>query len=120
MSRNNAYHVASSEITPESIYLNRRNFLKGMSLLGSSLILAACARTSESQGVISRRDIPPTVTVDELGDLLTSFESIANYNNYFEFGFDKQSPAERAGKLQTNSVDSRDFWPGSKTKNTGN
>jgi sulfoxide reductase catalytic subunit YedY len=91
--------ILSSEITPEQIYLNRRLFMKGMSVLGSGLLLAACGRLSD----FNPNALSPstTATADELGDTLTSFESITNYNNYYEFGSDKQSPAERASKLRT-------------------
>ena len=34
-------------------------------------------------------------TTDELGDPLTSFEAITNYNNYYEFSTDKQAVAEQ-------------------------
>jgi methionine sulfoxide reductase catalytic subunit len=32
---------------------------------------------------------------------LTSFEDVTSYNNFYEFGFDKSEPAERAGSLIT-------------------
>jgi sulfoxide reductase catalytic subunit YedY len=31
----------------------------------------------------------------------TSFEDVTSYNNFYEFGFDKSEPAERAGQLVT-------------------
>ncbi len=35
--------VVPSEITPEDVYLNRRQFIKSMGIVGmSSLLLAAC------------------------------------------------------------------------------
>ncbi|MFH1183534.1 MAG: hypothetical protein V1755_00650, partial [Chloroflexota bacterium] len=35
--------VLPSEITPQSLYRNRRDFLKATGILGGSALLAACA-----------------------------------------------------------------------------
>ena len=35
--------VLSSEITPESLYFNRRDFLRAAGILSGSALLAACA-----------------------------------------------------------------------------
>ena len=83
--------VKSSEITPYSLYLSRRDFLKAAGIVTGSTLLAACApkatRTALPQGVA------PDVSgkFDELGDPANSFEDITNYNNYYEFSTDKQS-----------------------------
>ena len=39
-------------------------------------------------------------TTDELGDPLTTYEAVTNYNNYYEFGTDKREPAIRAKDFQ--------------------
>jgi sulfoxide reductase catalytic subunit YedY len=38
---------------------------------------------------------------DELGDPLTTFEAVTNYNNYYEFSLDKQEVAARARDFKT-------------------
>lgn len=43
--------IKSSEITPESLYLNRRDFLKGITLIGTGAILAACGIKPTTEGV---------------------------------------------------------------------
>ncbi len=48
--------VLPSEITPKSLYLNRRDFLKAAGILTGSALLAACAPTGSSGG--SRRPTP--------------------------------------------------------------
>lgn len=40
-------------------------------------------------------------TVDELGDSLTSFDAITNYNNYYEFSLDKEEVAKKAKDFVT-------------------
>ena len=89
--------IKSSEITPEHIYLNRRDFLKGLGIVSASaLVLAACGGQPGSTSQPTQGEIIETaakVTQDELGDSLTSFEAITNYNNFYEFSLDKEKVA---------------------------
>jgi sulfoxide reductase catalytic subunit YedY len=97
--------IPSSEITPEHIYLNRRNFMKGIgSLAVGAAVLSACAPAVPSSPAASSPTAsapvevegPPPVAgaaTDELGDPLNTFEEITNYNNYYEFSVDKQAVA---------------------------
>ena len=70
MPRIKAPAIASSEITPQSLYLNRREFL-----------LASL--------VISKRMVTTT-------DPLSTRETITTFNNFYEFGTDKADPAKNA------------------------
>jgi sulfoxide reductase catalytic subunit YedY len=103
--------IASSEITPEHVYLNRRQFMKGAGTLTlSALALAACGGkppAQETSSVIfptSTAVIPEvyasTIT-DELGDELNTFEQISNFNNFYEFTTDKQAVAREARNFVT-------------------
>jgi sulfoxide reductase catalytic subunit YedY len=93
--------IPSSEITPESIYLDRRALLKAMGfaglsgLLGESLINSAAAAESVLQ--YSKPTLPAYATTDAL----TPYEHVTNYNNFYELGLDKTDPAANAGKLKT-------------------
>ena len=96
-------HVAvpSSEITPESAYLSRRDWLKMMGIVSAASLLAACApRVTESgPGAVTPLpvspvpDTAPGATSDEYGSPANTFEEITNYNNYYEFSTDKQAVA---------------------------
>src|SRR3972149_2230005 len=85
--------VKSSEITPYSQYLSRRDFLKAAGILTGSALLAACAPIAA--GTAAPGDEGPVVLAsgktDELGDPANSFEDITNYNNYYEFSTNKES-----------------------------
>jgi sulfoxide reductase catalytic subunit YedY len=85
--------VKSSEITPYSQYLSRREFLKTAGLVGGSALLAACAPQAADAAVpeIEAEALPSKV--DELGDPANSFEDITNYNNYYEFSTNKEAVA---------------------------
>lgn len=69
-----------SDVTPQHLFLNRRQIIAGAAALAASPALAAGYSTDEAPN---------------------SFEDITNYNNYYEFGYGKQDPAAYAGDLTT-------------------
>ncbi|MER2599558.1 MAG: protein-methionine-sulfoxide reductase catalytic subunit MsrP [Caldilineales bacterium] len=91
--------IQSSEITPESVYLNRRQFMKQMGVLAAGAVaLAACgapAAAPTAQPTVSD-DSTATGLQDELGDPANSFAQITNYNNFYEFTTDKERVAQLA------------------------
>lgn len=96
--------VKSSEITPEHVYFNRRQFIKSMGFVGlSSLLLAACAPTSTSGTTAETVEIDPEYTgmTDELGNPANAFEEITNYNNFYEFTTNKERVAQLAADFQS-------------------
>lgn len=94
-----SWEIPSSEITPEHVYLSRRQFMTGAAALTATTLLAACGGSDSNQNVGNDAAATPltagsvTVTTDELGDELTSFEDVTNYNNYYEFTTDKERVA---------------------------
>lgn len=114
--------VKSSEITPESVYLSRRQFIKvtgaALGSAAAAAILAACkpspAAPTATSGVqqtlqatststpIPVTPFPPlTATTDELGASLTSFDDITNYNNYYEFSLNKSDVITKSKNFRT-------------------
>ncbi len=96
--------IRSSEITPEHLYYSRRDFLKGAGILTSgSILLAACGGRTTPVISTSEDEMPPetTATVDELGDPLTSFIDVTNFNNFYEFTVDKTGVADLIGNFRT-------------------
>jgi sulfoxide reductase catalytic subunit YedY len=92
--------IRSSEITPEAVYVNRRQFMKGAALAAGGALLAACAPKAAPTPVPSARAIS-TGQQDELGDALTSYEAVTGYNNYYEFTTDKEGVAPAAKDFKT-------------------
>ena len=99
-----AADIRSSEITPKSLYLNRRKFLAG----------AAIAGAAAATGVGLREMIAPTTTalagnkIDGIQksplsttETITPYKDVTRYNNYYEFSTDKDGPAELAKKFRT-------------------
>ena len=95
--------INPSEITPEHIYLSRKEFLKGMGIIGAgALTLAACGGTTPlPEATQEEMSGAGTVGTDELGDPLTTYDAITNFNNYYEFTTDKEAVAEKAKDFPT-------------------
>ena len=93
--------IKSSDITPKNIYENRRHFLKtatvglvaaGLSSLGQKDVLAK----TES----SPKKLPAKFNKQySVNDKKTSYKDITTYNNFYEFGMDKDDPARYAKTL---------------------
>jgi sulfoxide reductase catalytic subunit YedY len=82
-----ATDILPSEITPHSVYLNRRQFMLGSA--GLLLPVASIAALPASKSRYSTTDKP------------NSRQDITSYNNYYEFGTGKDEPAQYAGRLKT-------------------
>jgi methionine sulfoxide reductase catalytic subunit len=111
-----AVRPSSSEITPESVFLRRRQFLKNTALaagtaaaFGSGLLWLVGqgpppdAPEEQEQPPVPVPALPaqePTRTYD-VQEESTSYQAITTYNNYYEFGLDKGEPARNAHTLQT-------------------
>jgi sulfoxide reductase catalytic subunit YedY len=98
--------IKSSEITPESVYLNRRNFIRGGILAGTALATGGIYKfiNPPPPKDVNTADIADIVKVDnsKLEDQLTPFKDIANYNNYYEFSTSKTAVASKAEDFVTN------------------
>jgi sulfoxide reductase catalytic subunit YedY len=98
--------IRSSEITPEHIYVSRRRFIKGAgSLAAGAALLAACGRggggSPEADEEAPTVALTPGAETDELGNSLTPYEPIANYNDYYEFSTNKSRVAQLAADFET-------------------
>ena len=96
--------VNSSEITPYSRYLSRREFMKAAGVLTGGALLAACAPnvTASTFPDAPQEALDLPATFDELGDPANSYNDITNYNNYYEFTTDKGGVASLSQRLTTN------------------
>ncbi|NIO10135.1 MAG: protein-methionine-sulfoxide reductase catalytic subunit MsrP [Deltaproteobacteria bacterium] len=96
--------IKSSEITDKKVYLNRRQFLMGASIsavaLGTGLALPSMSVQSEKGpkgGMLDGVQKSPFSTEE----LKTPYKDVTSYNNFYEFGTDKYSPAKQAKRLVT-------------------
>jgi len=93
--------VPYSEVTPEHVYRDRREFIKAAAV-GTAGLLVGGASASAAQ-VPAQGPLPAAkksaFTVDPAVDPLNTLEQVTSYNNYYEFGVDKGDPARYAGRL---------------------
>lgn len=80
--------IPSSEITPESLYQNRREFLRAAGIGGAALAVGALAA-------------PDVALAQEPKDEPTPFEDVTTFNNFYEFGTRKSDPAANSKNFRT-------------------
>ena len=92
--------IPASEITPQSVYLRRRELLRaamagvGAAVGGAALLSAPAARAGAPIADVR----PSRFSTDETP---TERELITSYNNFYELGTDKGDPKRNAAQLQT-------------------
>ena len=94
--------IQASEITPRHIFEDRRLWLKTSSLglamgMGGWIEREAFAKT-----VAPREKLPSKLNEQySTRETQTSYEEVTSYNNFYEFGMEKDDPAKYADRLQT-------------------
>jgi len=90
--------IPSSELTPESVYRDRRRFIKqavgGVAALGIGGAFLSKAGAAEATREPSHQDWSKMRT--ELDEPLNSWEDVTTYNNFYEFGTGKDDPHRNA------------------------
>ncbi|GAB3262041.1 protein-methionine-sulfoxide reductase catalytic subunit MsrP [Chitinimonas naiadis] len=93
-------HIDPSEITPEKVYLSRRDWMQGAAGLALASLLPAeaaapAAAPAPAIALPTFYKSRYSTTEDK-----NSLEQITSYNNFYEFGTDKGDPAENAHSLK--------------------
>ncbi len=97
--------VPSAEVTDKKLYFTRRQFIAGAAALGGAALVGS--RLIEAGGpapqvVLAGTKLPVAKHTDYAsGEKQTPYKDIVSYNNFYEFGTDKYSPAEQAKALRT-------------------
>ena len=92
--------IAPSEITPPELYLSRRTLLTGALAAG----LSTLTRPVEAAGASPADAAPLAYTANprySVTEAPNKYEEITGYNNYYEFGTDKEDPSENARSFHT-------------------
>src|SRR6266699_6450128 len=95
-----------ADVTPKSVYLNRRNFLRAMGIVGASAVsgkrLLELALPSQmafaGTKLIGLKPSPFSTTEKQ-----NSYQDVTHYNNFYEFGTDKGDPAKNAQHFNTSN-----------------
>lgn len=94
--------IPSSELTDESIYLQRRKFMQHVvntGIAGALLTSAPVLVFADDKDKYAKLEhiIPGRYSTDEEP---TPFDDITSYNNFYEFGTDKEDPAANSGQFK--------------------
>ena len=93
--------IPPSDITPEEVYRSRREFLARLAGAG----LAAGLSGAAAQEVLTVGLVEPALQYKRnerfsTREKMNSIAEITGYNNFYEFGTDKEDPAEHAHSLR--------------------
>lgn len=94
------------EVTDQQVYLNRRQFMKASlaTVAGASVAGNIFAATETSSLVVPSQFAEAFSNIKPssygAGEVVAPFDVATGYNNFYEFGFGKEDPAERAHLLK--------------------
>lgn len=94
-----AARFKASEITDEALYLRRREFIAG----GAAALVGGCGRAEAVSAPKPESLAPLPAPRNErlsVREPWTRWEHATTYNNFYEFGVDKDDPARLAGSLR--------------------
>ncbi|MBI2396536.1 MAG: protein-methionine-sulfoxide reductase catalytic subunit MsrP [Xanthomonadales bacterium] len=97
--------IPSCDITPETVYRQRRELIRGAAA-GLLVGLAGCERPAAAMSTAPPIPAPkPEIPglqrwTGSTTEARTSYRDLTHYNNFYEFGTDKSDPAERSGSFR--------------------
>lgn len=100
--------LTENDVTDESLFIRRRSLLKSLGYLGASAALTSGASANAQLfDWLTGEDKQPATKLKALEftayqgnqEPLTPFEKASTYNNFYEFGTDKASPAKYAHSM---------------------
>jgi len=98
--RHDSSLIKESQVTDPALYLERRRFLRVSAGLITVAALADLLKPMEAYAetaTLKYRPAKPLGPPDEL----TPYKDVTSYNNYYEFGTDKEDPAQYAQDFKT-------------------
>lgn len=91
--------IASSDITPEAVYLNRRRFMQAGIGAAAAAGLPSIALSQQSESLVFSPVKPSSDNGFYTSEAPASFADATNYNNFYEFGTAKTDPARYADRF---------------------
>src|SRR5882724_12342149 len=92
-----------ADVTPKNVYLNRRNFLRGLGIAGASAVVAErfASILSPSERVLAGSKLTTVKSAYAVNEKISSVNDVTHYNNFYEFGSDKSDPAKNSQNFRT-------------------
>lgn len=94
-----------ADVTPKSVYLNRRKFLRGLGLAGAAAtfgkgLLDLVSPPTQAYAGTKLTTVKSPFSTNEK---VNTYDEVTHYNNYYEFGVDKDQPAKNATRFNTSN-----------------
>lgn len=98
------HEIPSPKITPRSAWMDRRAFMSTALLAGASVaaaksMTAILKPSADAPANQTLATVPSSLSTQ--GVKWTTLEDITHYNNFYEFGPDKDDPSKNAWRLTT-------------------
>jgi len=94
--------LTDNDVTDPKLYKDRRNFIQsGFALAAGASFPLLSMGTAQAATRFDTTTSTKWVLNPNLDEELTPYEKLTTYNNFYEFGTDKESPAVHAKKLST-------------------
>jgi methionine sulfoxide reductase catalytic subunit len=90
--RNRFLEPPEREVTDWGLYLRRRDFVVAAGLAAGAVLLPGCSRAETGNAKEDDKAAP--------ADEPTPFDKASSYNNFYEFGTDKEDPKENSGAFE--------------------
>jgi sulfoxide reductase catalytic subunit YedY len=101
--RNRFLEPPEGEVTDWGLYLRRRELVVAAGIAAGAVLLPGCGRAEKSAAAGDDAKPAPTGVTSPDGfrtdEEQTPFEKASSYNNYYEFGTDKEDPKEYSGSF---------------------
>ncbi len=104
--------LKTSDITDESVYLQRRQLIKSMGFLGAGALLGSTISNKANAGFFDSKDSDTAsfkttplnfkADNDNLSLIKTPEQKVISHNNFYEFGAQKNQPAELSQNFKVN------------------
>ncbi|MBN7770478.1 protein-methionine-sulfoxide reductase catalytic subunit MsrP [Marinobacter daepoensis] len=93
-----SWAISESDVTPESVYLNRRKFMAGTVAATAAMAMPVLGRASEGRTASQPLNYAKAAEYSTEEEL-TPYKAVTSYNNFYEFGTGKEDPARYAGGM---------------------
>jgi sulfoxide reductase catalytic subunit YedY len=86
--------IQASDITPRELFYNRRKFMQLAAGASLTALLPNAVLAADKLADVKK-------STDSLAQELTPYKDVTTYNNFYEFGTEKEAPAQNAGSFKT-------------------
>ena len=92
-----------ADVTPKSVYINRRRFLRNAGIAGAAAVVGRklVDLISPEKIAVAGTKLTTVKGPFSTDEKINSYNDVTHYNNFYEFGVDKDQPAKNATHFLT-------------------